>query len=59
MLPLAVIVGIRANQAELDRQRNLRLCLETLQAQDIASSEFQTILIEQDYAPQEIGRAHV
>ncbi|HEX3684572.1 MAG TPA: glycosyltransferase family 2 protein [Bryobacteraceae bacterium] len=52
MLPLAVIVGIRANQAELDRQRNLRLCLETLKRQDLPCSEFQTILIEQDYAPQ-------
>lgn len=52
MLPLAVIVGIRANQAELDRQRNLRLCLETLKAQDLPRSEFRTILIEQDYAPQ-------
>src|ERR1700733_6018828 len=52
MLPLAVIVGIRANQAELDRQRNLRLCLETLKRQDLPSGAFQTILIEQDHAPQ-------
>jgi glycosyltransferase involved in cell wall biosynthesis len=52
MLPLAVIIGIRANRAELDRQRNLRLCIERLREQDLASTEFQIILIEQDHAPQ-------
>src|SRR6185369_8882371 len=51
MLPLAVIIGIRANAAEPDRARNLRLCLETLRAQDLASTEFQIVLIEQDHAP--------
>ena len=51
-LPLAVIVGIRANAAEPDRVRNVRLCLEALNAQDLQRCQFQTILIEQDYAPQ-------
>jgi glycosyltransferase involved in cell wall biosynthesis len=52
-LSLAVIVGIRANAAEPDRARNVRLCLNVLNAQEnIARSEFQTFLIEQDYAPQ-------
>src|SRR6266540_267618 len=49
-VPLAVIVGIRANSAELDRVRNVRLCLEALRTQD--SNEFQVLLIEQDQAPQ-------
>lgn len=52
MLPLAVIIGIRANAAELDRARNLRLCVEALNAQDIPCADFQIILIEQDHAPQ-------
>ncbi len=51
MRPLAVVIGIRANAAERDRARNLRLCLETLKAQDLPSGNFQTILIEQDHAP--------
>jgi cellulose synthase/poly-beta-1,6-N-acetylglucosamine synthase-like glycosyltransferase len=51
MLPLAVVIGIRANAAERDRARNLKLCMETLKAQDLPSRNFQTILIEQDHAP--------
>jgi Glycosyl transferase family 2/N-terminal domain of galactosyltransferase len=52
-LPLAVIVGIRANAAEADRARNVRLCLDRLNCQEnIPRSQFQTILIEQDHAPQ-------
>jgi glycosyltransferase involved in cell wall biosynthesis len=51
MLPLAVIIGIRANAAEADRARNLKLCLQTLKAQDLPSTNFTTILIEQDRAP--------
>ncbi|MGA2600866.1 MAG: glycosyltransferase [Bryobacteraceae bacterium] len=52
MRPLAVIVGIRANAAESDRARNLKLCLETLRAQDLSSEDFEIILVEQDHAPQ-------
>jgi glycosyltransferase involved in cell wall biosynthesis len=51
MLPLAVVIGIRANAAERDRARNLTLCMETLKAQDLPPGNFQTILIEQDHAP--------
>ncbi|MEP6534487.1 MAG: glycosyltransferase [Bryobacteraceae bacterium] len=51
MLPLAVIIGIRANAAEADRARNLRLCLETLRAQDLPAADFEIILVEQDHAP--------
>jgi glycosyltransferase involved in cell wall biosynthesis len=51
MLPLAVIIGIRANAAEADRARNLKLCLQALKAQDLSSTDFTTILVEQDHAP--------
>src|ERR1700733_14986521 len=51
MLPLAVIIGIRANAAEADRVRNLRFFLQTLKAQDLPAASFKTILVEQDHAP--------
>src|SRR5690349_3218211 len=49
---ISVIVGIRANHAELERARNVRACLEHLRMQSLPASEFEIVLIEQDYAPQ-------